>query len=134
MPVQSRMTAPIRMARTEVSPTDPGMIPTNILNTEGRFSRLPAAASASGVAPVNPSTTRSAFFTIPSIHTASPDIHPGYAKNKKARTVRAGFSMFMPVPPKTSLPRITAKAMAMASIHKGVSTGTIRGMSNPVTK
>ena len=64
----------------------------------------------------------------------SPDILLGYEKNRKARARRAGFQMFMPVPPNTSLPRITANATARASIQSGTSAGTIRGMIMPVTR
>ena len=39
--------------------------------------------------------------------------------------------MFIPVPPNTSLPMITANATAIASIQSGTSTGTISGMSIP---
>ena len=42
--------------------------------------------------------------------------------------------MFIPVPPKISLARITLKATAMASIHRGVVTGTIMGMMIPDTR
>jgi hypothetical protein len=41
-----------------------------------------------------------------------PTLKAGYAKNRNARAVKAGFKIFMPVPPKTSLPIITAKAVA----------------------
>ena len=48
--------------------------------------------------------------------------------------VNAGFRMFIPVPPKTSLPITTPKITATANIHNGISTGTINGTSIPVTK
>ena len=48
--------------------------------------------------------------------------------------VSAGFKIFIPVPPNTSLPMITPKATATASIQSGISTGTIRGTNIPVTK
>ena len=67
-------------------------------------------------------------------HTLSPDIHVGYAKNANARAVKAGFSRFIPVPPKTSLPINTAKIVLTATIHKGMSTGMIIGISRPETK
>jgi len=46
----------------------------------------------------------------------------------------AGFNIFIPVPPKTSFPKTTAKNVAMATIHKGMSIGTIIGISIPETK
>ena len=48
--------------------------------------------------------------------------------------VRAGFKIFIPVPPKTSLPMTTPKITATANIHSGVSIGTINGTNIPVTK
>ncbi len=66
--------------------------------------------------------------------TVFPDIWVGYAKNKNARVTRATLKIFMPVPPKTSLAKITAKAVATAIIQRGVSTGTIKGINIPVTK
>ena len=56
------------------------------------------------------------------------------AKNRKALAVRAGFKIFIPVPPKTSLPITTAKTTETASIHNGTSTGIIRGISIPETR
>ena len=41
--------------------------------------------------------------------------------------------MFIPVPPKISLPMITAKAVDKATIHNGASTGIIMGISKPET-
>ena len=51
-----------------------------------------------------------------------------------ARAKRAGLNTFMPVPPNTSLPMITAKAVDTATIHNGASTGIIIGMSMPDTR
>ena len=48
--------------------------------------------------------------------------------------VKAGFKIFIPVPPKTSLPMITPNTTATANIQSGVSTGTIKGTNIPVTK
>ena len=48
--------------------------------------------------------------------------------------VKAGFRIFIPVPPKTSLPITTPKTTDTASIQRGKSTGTIRGTSIPVTR
>jgi len=48
--------------------------------------------------------------------------------------VNAGFKIFIPVPPKTSLPKITPKITAITSIQIGVSIGIISGTSIPVTK
>ena len=42
--------------------------------------------------------------------------------------------MFMPVPPKISLPMITPKAMPSATCHKGMVGGRTSGNSIPVTK
>ncbi|OQC43177.1 MAG: hypothetical protein BWX61_01308 [Bacteroidetes bacterium ADurb.Bin035] len=67
-------------------------------------------------------------------HIASPVILAGYAKNKNALVSNAGFRKFIPVPPNTSLPKITAKIVAIASIHNGIVGGTIKAISIPVTK
>ena len=40
----------------------------------------------------------------------------------------------MPVPPNTSLPKTTAKAVERATIQSGMSTGMIIGISRPDTK
>ena len=48
--------------------------------------------------------------------------------------VKAGFKIFIPVPPNTSLPITTPKTTATDNIHNGVSTGTINGTNIPVTK
>ena len=42
--------------------------------------------------------------------------------------------MFMPVPPKISLPMTTPKEVAIASCHSGMVGGTISGTSRPVTR
>ena len=42
--------------------------------------------------------------------------------------------MFIPVPPKTSLPKITENATATAIIQSGISGGTINGINIPVTR
>ena len=52
----------------------------------------------------------------------------------KARVMSAGLKMFIPVPPNISLARMTLKATAKASIHKGRVTGTIMGMMIPDTR
>ena len=82
-PVQSRISAPIRMAMTLVSPTAPGMSPRN------RFQALVPAADRpsseawdSGVAPESASTTSPPFQGVPPsrallrppTQTESPDI------------------------------------------------------------
>ena len=40
----------------------------------------------------------------------------------------------MPVPPKTSLPKTTAKAVPSAIIHSGVPTGITIGINRPETR
>ena len=67
-------------------------------------------------------------------HTLSPDIKVGYAKNAKALAVRAGLSIFIPVPPKASLAINTAKTTEIANIHNGISIGIIIGIRRPVTR
>ena len=56
MPVQMRMAAPRRMAITEVSPTEPGTVPMKRSQKPVPY-WAEAPSSASGVAPVKPSTT-----------------------------------------------------------------------------
>ena len=51
-----------------------------------------------------------------------------------ARASKAGLKTFMPVPPNTSLPMMTAKAVATATIHSGTSTGITSGISMPLTR
>ena len=46
----------------------------------------------------------------------------------------AGLKMFIPVPPKISLQKITEKAQASASIHSGQPIGTISGIRIPLTR
>ena len=46
----------------------------------------------------------------------------------------ATLKIFIPVPPKISLQKITAKAQARASIQSGVVTGMINGMMIPLTR
>ena len=72
--------------------------------------------------------------TAPWTHTLSPDIQVGYAKNRNALMVNAGFKIFIPVPPKTSLPITTPKITATVSIQSGISIGTINGTNIPVTR
>ena len=50
------------------------------------------------------------------------------------RAPTATLKMFMPVPPKISLQKITAKAQANARIHSGVVTGIMSGMMMPDTR
>ena len=50
------------------------------------------------------------------------------------RAPTATLKMFIPVPPKISLQKITAKAHARASIHNGVEIGMINGMMIPLTR
>ncbi|MBT9146158.1 MAG: hypothetical protein DDT42_02040 [candidate division WS2 bacterium] len=133
MPVNMRIKAPIRIARADVSPIEPGIKPKNASENDGKASKLPNAALANGVAPENPSTTPSPVDR-PEIQTTSPDIFVGYAKNRKALAIKAGFQTFMPVPPNTSLQIITENIVANEIIHKGTSTGEIRGISIPVTR
>jgi len=133
IPVHRSITAPISMASVEVSPIEPGIKPINISIKDGILSNSPAAACASGVAPEKPSTIPSPFER-PSIQILSPDICEGYAKNTNALERRAGFQIFIPVPPNTSFPTITAKITERARIQRGTSTGIIRGISIPVTR
>ena len=81
------------------------------------------------VSPEIPST-----FDASETHTLSPDINVGYAKKANARAVKAGFKMFIPVPPKASFAINTAKITDIASIHNGISIGIIIGIRSPVTK
>ena len=46
----------------------------------------------------------------------------------------AGLKMFIPVPPKISLQKMTEKAQARASIHRGQPIGIISGMMIPDTR
>ena len=58
----------------------------------------------------------------------------GIAKNKNARVIKATLNTFIPVPPNTSLAKITENAVATARIHSGQSTGTIIGIKIPETR
>ena len=90
------------------------------------------ARSPNAVAPLEASTP--SILSKPATQTMFPDILVGYAKNKNALAVRATFKIFIPVPPKTSLPITTAKMVAAATIHNGTSAGIIKGISIPETK
>ena len=57
-----------------------------------------------------------------------------YEKNAKARATKAGFKIFIPVPPKASLPIKTANATDTPNIHNGKSIGIIKGINIPETK
>jgi hypothetical protein len=101
------------------------------------LSDIKEAKSPKAVAPENPSIASGLLAILspnPDIQTLSPDIDVGYAKNKKALAVNAIFTTFIPVPPKISLPIMTANAVAKPTIHKGTSAGMVRGMSIPETK
>ena len=78
MPVQSRMTAPIAMAMTLVSPIEPGMKP-NTMSARLAFEATPCAISPSGVAQVKVSGSVLPKPKIVSLatQTASPDIFVG---------------------------------------------------------
>ena len=67
----------------------------------------------------------------PAFHTKSPEILAGYVKNTKARAVSAGFKMFIPVPPNTSLPMTTPKVIPSATCHKGIVAGSVSGKEHP---
>ena len=135
IPVHSRITAPIAMAITDVSPIEPGINPTIISHTL-LLTGVCCAMCARGVAIVKPSGN---VFPNPKIlslatHTVSPVILLGYEKNRNIRAPIATFTKFIPVPPNISLQKITEKATANANIHKGVVTGIINGIIIPVTK
>lgn len=134
MPVHRRITAPIRIAITLVSPMEPGIRPVTISMLNAGAAPV-VAASPSGVATVSPSTDcpRPKMLS-PDTQTASPDILVGYAKNRNARVINATLKMFIPVPPNTSLAKITENAVATARIHNGQSTGTIIGIRIPETR
>lgn len=70
----------------------------------------------------------------PAIQILSPEICDGYAKKTNALDSSAGFQMFIPVPPNTSFPTITANATDSARIQSGTSTGIISGISIPDTR
>ena len=72
MPVNSNMMAPNKMAITEVSQVDPGMVPINISKAEAE-GRTPAASSPKGVAPVMASVPQRSA----AIQTLSPDMRVG---------------------------------------------------------
>src|SRR5512134_3656268 len=118
--VTSSSTAPSRQASAEVSPIDPGSSPMNAFHHE-----KPADSNGCvitricprSVAPEKPSTATSGGTAV---QTLSPEISAGYAKNRKARAASAGLMKFIPVPPNTSLARMTPKLMPSAACHKGV--------------
>ena len=123
------------MAITLVSPIEPGIRPT-IMSQRLPFTAVPCAISPSGVAQVKVSgrvLPRPKNVSL-ATHTASPDIFVGYEKKRNARVMSATLKMFIPVPPKISLPITTAKATATASAHSGQPTGMMRGMMIPDTR
>ena len=72
MPVNNNMMAPNKMAITEVSQVEPGMVPMNISKAEAEGC-IPAASSAKGVALVIASVPQRSA----AIQTLSPDILVG---------------------------------------------------------
>ena len=124
-PVTSNSRAPSSIAGTQVSPMLPGTKPQNMSARDAVV--CPPAMALRGVAPERASAGSL-------IHTPLPDIDEGYAKNRKARASSAGLTKFMPVPPKASLPIITAKAVAMATCQSGIVTGNTNGISSPVAR
>ena len=83
-PVQIRMKAPMRMARVEVSPIEPGMNPKNqssgvvpmLQSMDWALLERAAAASERGVAPEYPSMVWRPFFR-PATHTSLPEMEVG---------------------------------------------------------
>ena len=81
-PVKMSMKAPMSIAITEVSPTEPGMLPRNMFRALYPWLLSPSRlADARGVAPEKPSTREppvvaqaSLPLLRPPIHTRSPDI------------------------------------------------------------
>ena len=71
---------------------------------------------------------------LPETQTLSPEMSGAYAKKRKIRAVRAGLRMFIPVPPKISLPTTTPKAMPRATCQSGMSGGSVSGKSSEVTR
>ena len=133
-PVHNRITAPIRMAITLVSPIEPGIKPV-IISMLNAGTVPDVAACPSGVATVRPSTACPIPKMVsPDTQTASPDILVGYAKNRNARVINATLNTFIPVPPNTSFAKITENAVATARIQSGQSTGTIIGIRIPETR
>ena len=136
-----RTIAPTRHKRVDVAPILPGYNPKNNFEKEypasdRAFSTRPVsvrADTASGVAPLKMSTA--AYFKCGmTVQTVSPDRFPGYAKNRNALPVNAGFKKFLPVPPKISLPMTTPKEMPMAACQRGIVGGRVKGKSMAVTK
>ena len=122
------------MAITLVSPIEPGISPV-IISMLNAGTTPVVAASPNGVATVRPSTDcPNPKILSPDTQTASPDIFVGYAKNRNARVINATLKMFIPVPPNTSLAKITENAVATARIQSGQSTGTIIGIKIPETR
>ena len=72
MPVNSNKRAPNKIAITEVSQVEPGMMPMNISKAETEGC-VPAASSARGVGPAMASVPQRSA----AIHTLSPDIRVG---------------------------------------------------------
>ena len=70
----------------------------------------------------------------PTSQTISPEILLGYEKNMKHRAVKAGLNMFIPTPPKISLPMTIPKEVAIKSCHKGIDGGIVSGINAHVTK
>ena len=145
-PVTSRMAAPTRMATIDVSPGEPAMVPMKASHvvmgsptTLCSDSESPTlvAICPSGVAPEKVSTVVPAPMPkAASVLTkaSSPLMREGYPKKSTARVMSAPLKMFLPVPPNTSLAKMTAKAVATATIHSGVLMGTMSGIKMPVTR
>ena len=127
------MAPPMRIISVETSPIDPGILPRKAsiqltgwpVETLTSDSPPPLAHWDNGVAPEKPSAA---------VHTRSPEICAGQAKNKNARPASAGLRKLRPVPPKISLAMTTPKVIPNAACHSGSDGGTISANRIDVTK
>jgi hypothetical protein len=64
----------------------------------------------------------------------SPEILLGYEKKIKHLAVKAGLKIFIPTPPKISLPITIPKEVAMNNCQRGIDGGIVSGMRAHVTR
>ena len=101
------------------------MFPRNICILEGRSAMEPSARTPRGVAvDVASATYLGAGHVVISV---------AKEMNRMIRAVMAGFTRFLPMPPKSCLTTMMAAKSPMRSVQIGSPAGTLKAMSMPVS-
>ena len=121
---QMRKSPPMRSAIALTSPMEPPMKPRNICMFEGS-SAPPSARTPSGVA-----VDVASAAILGSGHVV---ISVAKEMNRTILAVIAGFTIFLPIPPKSCFTTITATKQPTIAIQYGSPAGTLKAISVPVT-